>query len=306
MKKEILYNVVYLQTKARGFPDMKNFDFIKKKIYIKYLSRSCFFGVTPMIVGLERCAKNKKPVESLKEHYALHYVYEGKGIVTVNGKDYKLSENSFFLLSPKARVTYRPDPEQPWQYAWIEFFGIDANTILETIRLEDFVVFFSSQREFFNDLFVDILKSSRQENLSSFLKITSLLLTVLQGLIDESERNIDLQKSAQFQKLLPVIEYINKHYCESECTPQSIAKNFGYTLSYFSRVFRRNFKQPISSYIIQLRINQACMLLKHTELSVSDIAYMIGYSSPFYFSTQFRKMKDYSPTDYRKMGKDEN
>ena len=278
----------------------KEFSFIKQNLYIKYLTHNCFFGVTPVIVGMERCAKDKKEVSVLKDHYALHYVYEGEGIVTIDGKEHTVGENSLFLLSPDVHIRYKPASEHPWRYAWIEFFGTDVGSILEHIVFCDGSIFVCEEPDVFKELFVEILNLSRQENVASYLGLTAALLKVLQGMVNESKKGRDEQENSGYKRLQPVIDYINRHYYESECTPRSIAEKFGYTLSYFSRVFRREFNQPVSTYIIHLRVNQACMLLMHTDFSVSEIAYMVGYSLPFYFSSQFRKMKDCSPSEFRK------
>ncbi len=282
---------------------MKNFTFIKKNIYVRYLSQEPFLGISPILVGLERCLSNKKAIERRKEHYALHYVFSGSGTVIVNGNEYTLQSNSFFLLSPHATVTYKPNPQNPWQYVWIDFFGPNTYKILQKIDFQDSVVFFSKQQERFNDLFVEIVRCSRLHTFSSFLEINSLLLSVLQGLIEESKSNAARNNHYQEQKLYPILEYVNKHYHEHECTPQAIASRFGYTLSYLSRVFKNTYQQSLASYIIQRRINQACVLLQHTEFSVTEISEMVGYVSPFYFATQFKALKDLSPTEYRKLNK---
>lgn len=278
---------------------MKNFDFIKKDLYVKFFSQSRFFGVTPLIVGMERSKKDKEPVNRIKNHYVLHYLYAGTGTLWVNGKSISVGEKSLFLLSPETHIVYQQNPADPWQFAWIEFSGLNVRSILDEIEFMDSTAFFPKNSEYFNDLFADIVNYSRKESFSAYLKITSLLLDVLHGLIDESKKNVQLREGFQTQKLQPVIEYIDRHYCERECTPQVIAEKFGYSPTYFSRVFQQSFHQTVSSYIIQLRMNQACKLLKHTSFSVSEIAYMIGYSSPFYFSSQFKKLKDYSPTVFR-------
>ena len=53
-------------------------------------------------------------------------------------------------------------------------------------------------------------------------------------------------------------------------------------------------------YILDIRIRNAQTLLETTDYSVANIASMIGYDNPMYFSRMFRKAKGMSPAKYRK------
>lgn len=52
-------------------------------------------------------------------------------------------------------------------------------------------------------------------------------------------------------------------------------------------------------YLTEYRIKQACRLLRETTLSVSAIAYSVGFENNLYFSKAFRKQKGKSPSEYR-------
>ena len=54
-------------------------------------------------------------------------------------------------------------------------------------------------------------------------------------------------------------------------------------------------------YILDIRIRNAQVLLETTDYSVSDIAAVIGYDNPMYFSRLFRKAKGLPPAKYRKI-----
>lgn len=63
--------------------------------------------------------------------------------------------------------------------------------------------------------------------------------------------------------------------------------------------FRRKFKDCIglspAKYRIQRRLDTAYSLLKQEQLSISEISWKLGYSSPFEFSSQFKKYFGKSP-----------
>jgi len=71
--------------------------------------------------------------------------------------------------------------------------------------------------------------------------------------------------------------------------------------SYFSRCFKRETGLPPLEYIINVRMNQAKLLLVTTNKSIGDIAYEIGYSSGISFSNVFTERIGCSPKKFRKL-----
>ena len=53
-------------------------------------------------------------------------------------------------------------------------------------------------------------------------------------------------------------------------------------------------------YVIFYRIEQACVLLSTTPLSVTEISMMCGFNDSGYFTKQFRKLTGTTPLKYRK------
>lgn len=56
----------------------------------------------------------------------------------------------------------------------------------------------------------------------------------------------------------------------------------------------------ITSYITDLRMDEACRCLKETSMKVAEIAKKVGYYDAHYFMRVFKKYFDASPSDYRK------
>ncbi|MEL6256927.1 MAG: helix-turn-helix transcriptional regulator, partial [Bacteroidota bacterium] len=55
----------------------------------------------------------------------------------------------------------------------------------------------------------------------------------------------------------------------------------------------------VHDYIIDYRIKEARKLLEDKDLSIKEIAYRTGFTSPSYFSTIFKSKMNVSPTNYR-------
>jgi len=52
-------------------------------------------------------------------------------------------------------------------------------------------------------------------------------------------------------------------------------------------------------YRNRIRITNACSLLESTSLSVEEIAALVGFETPFYFSRLFKRAMGVSPRQYR-------
>ena len=55
----------------------------------------------------------------------------------------------------------------------------------------------------------------------------------------------------------------------------------------------------VSDYIQNIRLEKAKYLLQDTQLTISEVAYATGFSSPNYFSTSFKTKFKKSPKEFR-------
>ena len=73
----------------------------------------------------------------------------------------------------------------------------------------------------------------------------------------------------------------------------------GYSYQYLSRIFSKYENQTLEKYIITLKIEKVKELLRTDEYTLSEIAYMMDYSSVQYLSAQFKKITGISVTEFR-------
>jgi AraC-like DNA-binding protein len=77
------------------------------------------------------------------------------------------------------------------------------------------------------------------------------------------------------------------------------------TIAHMSkRTFARSFQAAMGNspiaHLIQLRVNRGASLLRRTELTVTEIAFQVGFSDSNYFTRQFRKLIGVTPGQYRR------
>ncbi len=96
-----------------------------------------------------------------------------------------------------------------------------------------------------------------------------------------------------------VRRYIDNHFKEN-LTLDQLAGMVHVSKYYLSHAFRKEFQTSPISYLISRRIQESKFLLRETDLSLSQIAQILGFSSLSYFSQSFRRLEDMSPLEYRK------
>ena len=93
--------------------------------------------------------------------------------------------------------------------------------------------------------------------------------------------------------------YIEQHYKEN-ITLDLLAEKASINKYYMAHAFKREYGVSPISYLITCRIREGKRLLSETDLSLSQIANILGFSSSSYFSQSFRNSEGMSPTEYRK------
>ena len=73
---------------------------------------------------------------------------------------------------------------------------------------------------------------------------------------------------------------------------------------HFHRLFRRGLKRTPHSYLSDLRLRRAARLLARTDLPVTEICLLVGFSSLGSFSTLFTRIYGLAPTSWRTKAQD--
>lgn len=86
---------------------------------------------------------------------------------------------------------------------------------------------------------------------------------------------------------------------DAQVSVNELATLVGLSSSHLTALFRRATGGGVTAYHIALRMSRARSLLDTTPLPIGQIAQIVGYSDPLYFSRQFRRVHGVSPTVYR-------
>ena len=94
-------------------------------------------------------------------------------------------------------------------------------------------------------------------------------------------------------------EQIRAHYTDEAFSAQQIAAAFDVNAAYLNRQFRQAAGISISDALHQVRVEQACRLLRQTGEPAELIAQKVGYGNIKYFFVIFKKLTGSTPRQYR-------
>lgn len=99
-----------------------------------------------------------------------------------------------------------------------------------------------------------------------------------------------------------VINHIHKYIkdnLQEDLTLTKIANQVYLNPSYLSRFYKQYTGKKLSDYMNELKIIKAKQLLKDNKLKINEIGFQLGFKSPSYFTSFFKKMTTLTPNEYR-------
>ncbi len=212
------------------------------------------------------------------------------------------------IVSAGNLVLYRPKEFQKYEYYgadktevyWLHFTGGNVKNILRSYGIKDDmrVIYVGTSLEYER-----IFKRAITELQRCQPNYQEMLVLLLRHLLISIQRQIAREKKLTNEYLDAEMDldaqYFNDYY-NTEINIENYAAQRGMSVSWFIRNFKKYTGSTPMQYIVSIRITNAQILLETTSYTVSEIARIVGYENPLYFSRLFHKQKGFSPSDYRK------
>lgn len=205
-------------------------------------------------------------------------------------------------------VLFRPKEFQKYEYYgidktevyWVHFTGSDVKNILRKYGFPDdkriFAVGTSLEYErVFKRIILELQR--RQDDYEEMLAL--LLRHLLIIFHREITRERILKNEYLDREMETAVSYFNENY-NRNINIEEYAASRGMSISWFIRNFKKYAGTTPMQFVTSIRITNAQMLLETTNYAVNEIARIVGYDNPLYFSRLFHKQKGYSPSQYRK------
>ncbi len=217
------------------------------------------------------------------------------------------SEENETVVTADHMVLYRPREMQKYEYYaidqtevyWVHFTGSDVTNLLRKyeIPIKEHVFYTGTSPEY-----QWIFRQMIQE-LQNCRENYQMLLTMLLGQIfihiNRQLKEGNKATSYMLEETERATRYFSENYNKPICI-EEYAESRHVSACWFIRQFKHYTGMPPMQYILSIRIANAQNLLETTAYTVSEIAAIVGYDNPLYFSRLFKKQLGMSPTEYRK------
>jgi len=131
----------------------------------------------------------------------------------------------------------------------------------------------------------------------SQIHFQSLLMDTLcrvRSYMDNSSSQ-DIKIPSHYQAIEQIKNYLDEHY-QRDITLAELGRMVHYSTCHLNMLFRQEMGIPIRQYVLKKKVAEAEKLLKTTDMEVKQIAYIVGFQDPLYFSRTFRRFRGYPPS----------
>ena len=273
-----------------------------------------------IVASLDVNNKNDTNNELQAYDYRLFYILSNSGSMIIEGQTHTLHPGCVILLPPEIKYKWKTSGNTVIEFITINFDYTMAHSHItksfHPIRSEFFIPSNVVEKIRFDDAFVlnapiviDNLSSCETQLrhiLTEFQLIrnfrTELLSAILKSIIVHIvslESNTASLSCAKNSKLAErIVNYIQQNYMKP-ITNESIANEFHVNSVYMNRIFKQQTGDSVHATLLKYRLNIAMTALRTENISVQEIAYMVGFTDHIHFSKIFKKHVGVSPKQFR-------
>lgn len=231
-------------------------------------------------------------------HYAeLFYIVAGDGQFRLEDKLCPVKANQLVVVNPNVVHTEVSYEAHPLEYIVLGIEGLELSMTSEQQDRYQILDYRGS-----GDV-LTCLRNIMLETQSAQPGYETICQAYMEILI------LRLMRSASFSVSTPlppashqcaaIRHYIDTHYKEP-LSLEDLARETHINKFYLAHAFKNEYGMSPINYMISRRIGESRYLLQETNMSMSQIARVLGFSSASYFSQSFRRAEGISPIEYRK------
>ena len=205
-------------------------------------------------------------------------------------------------------VLYRPKEPQKYEYYakdqtevyWVHFTVNNVKNFLRRYGIaDDTRIIYTGISIEYKNLFMSMIEELNLQRIDyeeMLINYFTILLISLHRIALQKPRKKNLQNMNDMEQ---AAQYFRMHY-NKPISIEDYAVSHNMSISWFIQNFRQYANTTPAQYVQSLRLTNAKMLLETTNYNITEIANLVGYENPLYFSRFFRKQCGISPSQFRK------
>ncbi len=244
---------------------------------------------------------NQEPIDRPDgyPHFQWLQVMSGTGELHVGGQKMTVRAGQGFCLFPNEPHQYFA-VQEPWDIHWLSFRGSLSDTLFRQAGITQSGVYSTAD----HDMIVTHMKNiyAMTQSDRAFLglecsKLIYMFLLDLMKVIMVSSHSVE----QNYFKLQPVFQYIEANY-NRLVTIKDLASCIDVTPQYLCLLFKKAMKMRPMEYVNRERINRSKELMfNESDVKMHEIARRVGFDTPSYFSSVFRRLEGLSPEQFKKI-----
>ncbi|UOE46215.1 ATP-binding protein [Mucilaginibacter sp. SMC90] len=134
--------------------------------------------------------------------------------------------------------------------------------------------------------------------IKNLLHLNTSLKETYQKKIKVIPADMDIESSSE-RFIKDVVLYIEKNINNPKFSVEEISHHFSMSRgSFYSKITELTGEPPVE-FIRSIKLDKSAILLEKTDLTIAEIAYSIGFSTPHYFTKSFKAKYNILPSEYR-------
>lgn len=251
--------------------------------------------------GEEKCRPSHAYGPAQRNHYLIHFVVSGSGVLQCGGHTWPVAAGQGFLILPGEETYYQASEDTPWHYAWVGYRGQKADALTRSAGLDAAHRVFAAQnpQEVWQTLST-LRQDAQALRLGQMAAVGDLLRFMAQIL--------PLQDQAAETSLLEAYCEKARWYMEGRfdrgVTVQETADFVGLSRSQLYRVMVEGCGATPKEMLLRIRMRHAAQMLLDTDLTLEAIAHRVGLQTGSQLGVAFRRQYGKTPGQYRRAALD--
>ena len=243
------------------------------------------------------------------------YCFDGSGLFLIGGKIFSFKTGDAVVINThEVHVAYgSPGRTTSWGFLHLDPVRLLANNVgsySESLKWSQYCgaafrnIIDGGEYPEITDCIRRILFEVRDRPENYRVMVRSLIwqLLLLLNRYYHAGKTADTPRDYHdIERVVPALRYLNDHYHE-EVPITQLARLCFTSESNFRKLFHRALGCAPQPYLLRLRLNTACALLKNSDTPILEIAQHCGYRNLSNFNRQFKECFGISPREWRREG----
>ncbi|GAA0181295.1 helix-turn-helix domain-containing protein [Clostridium sediminicola] len=250
------------------------------------------------------------------EYSQLFIITKGKAVHIINNKQFQVKEGHVYVVNENSthgfknaenlemyNILYNTEELMKKAGSLKKISGFQALFLIEPFYKSQFkcksrMILDYEGQKYVVSVLERLLREYKNKDFGFEVVFHSLFMLLVAYL----SRKYTSSQNAGFDKAMKMAEavaFLEANYTKEVCLDQ-LAEKACLSKRQFIRIFKENYSVTPMRYILQMKINNACYLLNNTNKTITEIALDCGFSDSNYFSRQFKKIMNVTPSQYQK------